>query len=223
MKTKFTKQERLLNHLILHSVDNPHNIGLLTGQSGMILVLTNYARQYKIPQLEMISDFLFDNIRIQVGEITDISFSTGICGICWTIEYLVQHGIMPGPAEDICGNTNELIASCDICNKSDFSLETGLVGLWNCVWARIQGNLLSNLELPFPTNWLSEWLTILTSTPERFPNGSAKHLRAAIKNKLNYIPLDFKQFIKPIKQHDIVNLSLQNGLAGYITLKYLVS
>lgn len=221
MKIRFNREEKLLNRMILHSADNNKAIGLLTGQTGVILVVVRYARQKQHPQLEAVADFLFDNVMKQVEQSVDLSFAYGLSGICWAVEYLVQHGIMPGPAEEICGSMNEAISSISLDKPVDFSLDTGLLGLWHCVLARLQGNLLSGLKTPFPPDWLERWFDVLDEFPEKFPQGSASKLRNLMHGDVEPESLDFRQFIELPKHLDINDLSLKTGAAGYIESKYL--
>ncbi len=207
--------------LIIHSNDIRSCCGLLTGQIGVILVITKYAKKYKIAQFEIAADFLYDNVANHVGYMDDIGFASGLSGICWGVEYLVQNEIMPGPADEICADTDQKIMQTNVKRITDFSLENGLTGLWHYVWARIQGNMLSELPLPFDEQYLTDWLEIIESNPERFPKDAAHRLRSAMTGTLIPDPLDFKQFVKPMASEPDRNLSLADGLAGYITLKYL--
>lgn len=53
----FTKEEKMLNHLILHANDVPSAIGLLDGKMGIALVLAHYARCRKKKNIEHVADF----------------------------------------------------------------------------------------------------------------------------------------------------------------------
>ena len=59
---RLTKEEELLNYLILHSFDYPDEIGLLSGQMGHIIVITRYARQKNHIVLDEVADCLFENV-----------------------------------------------------------------------------------------------------------------------------------------------------------------
>lgn len=222
MKTiQLTTKDRLISSLILYANESPYAVGLLTGKMGLVLVITKYARMEGCSQFEASADFLYEEMRKGITQTTDIGFASGLSGICWGVEYLVQNEIMPGPADEICADTDQKIMQTNIKRITDFTLENGLTGLWHYVWARIQGNMLAELPLPFDEQYLTDWLEIIESNPERFPKDAAHRLRSAMTGTLIPDPLDFKQFVKPMDSEPDRNLSLADGLAGYITLKYL--
>lgn len=223
MRTQIKVREQLISQLVLNSDNRPENIGLLYGQMGFSIVIARYAREYNAIQLETASDFLFRNVANRVANLRDVSFGYGLSGICWGIEYLVQNGIMPGPANELIGDYDTRIMAYDVRRMSDFSLETGLSGLWMYVWARIQGNMLSTLQLPFDEIYLKDWTDVLAKNTDKFPPDSLANLRYALRGKLNVAPLSLHGFVSDVKHREQLktDLSLRSGLAGYITKKYL--
>ena len=218
---KLTKEEELLNYVVLHSFDYPQEIGLLTGQMGLIIVVTRYAREKGLPVLDEVADCLFDNVVRQASAMREIGFASGLSGICWGVEYLTQHGIIPDAGQNICGELDNLIARIDVESFPDYSLETGLLGLWHYVWSRIQGNMQASLELPFADSYLNGWINVLGRRPDKFPKKALINLRSALDGKLNHVPLAIKPFIKTNIEPDLRNLSLATGLAGYVESEYL--
>lgn len=220
MKSKFTRKEQLLNRLVLHSMDNASAIGLLYGQTGIAAVLARYARASGESDFEIVADALIDNVTEKIKGSKDISFAYGISGICWGIEYLIQEGIMPGPGHGICEKADEYVMKTPPYSIEDFSLERGLPGLWHYVWARIQGNMIAALPLPFTERYLSSWYKIVSENPEEFPHGAAERLHMAMEGKLVKMPLSIATFVKLPRRLDENNLSLRSGIAGVIETKY---
>lgn len=218
---KLTKEEELLNYVVLHSFDYPQEIGLLTGQMGLIIMVTRYARKRGLPVLDEVADCLFDNVVRQASAMREIDFASGLSGICWGVEFLTQNGIIPDTGQNLCGDMDNLITERDVDSYHDYSLETGLLGLWHYVWSRIQGNMQSSLELPFSESYLDSWVGILEKTPEKFPENALSNIRSAINGELKPTPLVVKPFIKPGIRLDSGNISLGTGLAGYIESEYL--
>lgn len=218
---RLTKEEELLNYLILHSFDYPDEIGLLSGQMGHIIVITRYARQKNHIVLDEVADCLFENVVSRVSSMRDFGFASGISGICWGVEYLTQHGIITDTGQNICGELDNLIARIDVESFRDYSLETGLLGLWHYVWSRIQGNMQASLELPFADSYLKGWINVLGRRPDKFPKKALINLRSALDGKLNHVPLAIRPFIKTNIGPDLRNLSLATGLAGYVESEYL--
>ncbi len=210
--------------MVLHSMDNPNAVGLLAGQTGVLITIARYARAAGAEELETVADALFENVREKAARMRDISFAYGLSGICWGVEYLVQKGIMPGPADEICSAIDEHIVKFPLTAIEGFSLETGLTGLWQYVWMRIQGNLKGGLPLPFPTEYLAAWLEILETNADKFPPGSGGRLQRAIDGEtLEFTEPEISEFIKLPRKTDPRDLSLRTGIAGQLELRYLSS
>lgn len=215
-----TSARTLLNRMTLHAMDNPSSVGLLTGQMGIILVISQCAKQWEMSILDQSTDFLFDHISNNIGRIVDIGFGSGLSGICWSVEYLVQHDIMPGPANDICEDVDKRIMEADVRRIEDFSLGTGALGLWHYVQARIQGNLSAGLPLPFDSIYLDDWQAMIERNDEKFPEGSLAWLNSALNGTLKPYQLRVTPFIEKFKKRPQINLSLRSGIAGYIATHY---
>lgn len=216
MKTKFSSQESLINYLVLHSMDSPNEVGLFRGQMGYVIALSKYARQHNVPQLETIADFLCDNVFSRAGALRDISFATGLSGICWGIEYLVQEGILDGNAETYCSGVDDQVMRTDVSRVSDFSLESGLGGLWHYVQARLQGNHRANLKVPFDEEYLAKWAEIIERNPTALPLGSKQIIADSLNGTLKPAKISVWQFIEDSSDIPIGNLSLVNGISGYL-------
>lgn len=216
MRTEFSDRESIINYLVLHSMDSPNEVGLFRGQMGYVIALSKYARQHNIPQLDTIADFLCDNVFSRAGALRDISFATGLSGICWGIEYLVQEGILDGNAENYCSEVDGEIMRTDVSRVSDFSLESGLGGLWHYVQARLQGNHKANLKAPFDEEYLAKWAEIIESNPTAFPPGSKQIIADSLNGTLKPTKISVGQFIEDFSDIPTGNLSLVNGIAGYM-------
>ncbi len=217
-----TTEEKLVNRLILHANDGKAP-GLLFGQMGAVLVITEYARKKSKPYFEDSADFIYDSVIHQITEETGLDFATGLAGICWGVEYLTQNGILPGTGDEICNDLDKRIMRLNIKRIDDFSLESGLLGQWAYVSARLQGNIKAGLDLPFDADYLDNWAFILERHADKFPKGAYRWLRNARNGQMEYEPLDFSLFVTPLDSIPEKNLSLFNGIAGYIALNYLNS
>lgn len=215
------QQEDILNRLVLHSLDNPNNIGLFYGQTGYMLVLAQYAQKYNIRYIDAIADALCERIFHRAGEIRDISFANGLSGICWGVEFLVQQGILDGTADGTCSEVDSEIMKTDISRLNDFSIETGLGGLWLYVWSRIQGNYVADLNMPFDFDYIEKWLNVMSKSPTYFPPNSEDRLRSCLLGALQPTPLSLRQFVQEDPIVPNKDISLVNGLSGYIVQTYL--
>ena len=85
----FSCSDRIVHALMLKSFFEPE-MGLYKGQMGIVLTLSEYSRR---KGNEIYFDFSFDlleNIISKVNKGLHFSFSKGLAGIGWGIEYLIQ-------------------------------------------------------------------------------------------------------------------------------------
>lgn len=217
-----SEREILVNHLILNSSAHADNIGLMTGQMGILITVALYSRKYGIPQFENVADYLFENVAKKAAQTENITFAAGLAGIGWGIEYLIYENIMPGTGNDLCRNLDSSVMERDIRRMCDFSLLTGLAGVWKYVEARISGSIVLSLPLPFDMAYLKDWLDLLSYKPEKFPQGRCEWLKGVMESTSAPVVPDIKGLISPHNNPpSISNLCLYDGLAGYIVHKFL--
>lgn len=215
--------KQLLHRLILRAMNIRFVPGLFYGQMGLLLIVAQSCKQWKIPSIDLAADFLFEQIQKQLLNTSISSFAHGLPGICWGIEYLVYHGIMPGPANGVCMEMDKHIMDIDIRRAKDFSVENGVLGIWHYVQSRVQGNLMCSLPLPFDNMYLKDWRNLIEMHEDKFPLNSLEWITSAIDGSLrDSIPLSVRDYIINIDRvPESNNLSLHNGLAGYIATHYL--
>ena len=211
----FTKEEKMLNHLILHANDVPNAIGLLDGKMGIALVLAHYARYSRKKEIEHAADFLVENVMNQLTTTTSIEFANGLSGIGWGIEYLIQNNYMKGCGADILQDIDERIMQVDVTRIKDWSLEKGLLGILHYVLYHLQGANKSELRV-FDKPYLASWLSILKDNEDLH-----KLLQKGLDKEKDFYKSDLHIFIKQQSRVDTKKLSLGNGLAGKIELLML--
>lgn len=211
----FTKEEKMLNHLILHANDVPNAIGLLDGKMGIALVLAHYARCSRKKKIEHAADFLVENVMNQLTTMVSIDFANGLSGIGWGIEYLIQNNYMKGCGADILQDLDERIMQVDVTRIKDWSLEKGLLGILHYVLYHLQGANKSELRV-FDKPYLASWLSILKDNEDLH-----KLLQKGLDKEKDFYKSDLHIFIKQQSRVDTKKLSLGNGLAGKIELLML--
>ena len=211
----FTKEEKMLNHLILHANDVPNAIGLLDGKMGIALVLAHYARCSRKKKIEHAADFLVENVMNQLTTTVSIDFANGLSGIGWGIEYLIQNNYMKGCGADILQDLDERIMQVDVTRIKDWSLEKGLLGILHYVLYHLQGANKSELRV-FDKPYLASWLSILKDNEDLH-----KLLQKWLDKEKDFYKSDLHIFIKQQSRVDTKKLSLGNGLAGKIELLML--
>lgn len=222
MNKIFTKEQKLLHHLILHSHDVPSALGLFDGMTGITLVLAHYARVRKMPLVDNVADYLMEQITDNMTKLDAWDFGSGMAGIGWSIEYLIQNGYMKGCGVSLTREMDERIMSVDIRRLNDCSLEKGIAGLYNYVLAHVQGAILQG-QTAFDRQYLSDWKQLLQSRQEEVPQKDTwcrmeRMLDEALKGRAPY-KLDLLPFIKPMRRVPMELLGLHEGLAGYMELQ----
>ena len=224
MQKKFTKEQRAIHKLIVDSI-GMSDIGLFDGKMGIILSLITYSRKTKHKAIEEVADFLMNQVLESMTNISPLSFSNGLTGIGWAIEYLIQNGYMPGCGADICTDIDNKLMSYDIRRVGDFSLENGIYGWLHYIVAHIQGanrcgkqvfdkmytiNLVSKIKEYSENSTISEEFSNLLAMLIEVLNGATDvykfPLATIIKNDIKF---------------SINDLSLQKGLAGYLITKHI--
>ena len=211
----FTKEEKMLNHLILHANDVPNAIGLLDGKMGIALVLAHYARCSRKKKIEHSADILVENVMNQLTTTVSIDFANGLSGIGWGIEYLIQNNYMKGCGADILQDLDERIMQVDVTRIKDWSLEKGLLGILHYVLYHLQGANKSELRV-FDKPYLASWLSILKDNEDLH-----KLLQKGLDKEKDFYKSDLHIFIKQQSRVDTKKLSLGKGLAGKIELLML--
>ena len=217
---QFTKEQKLLNHIVLHAKDVPAALGLLNGQMGITIVLAHYARTRNNSQIEKVSDVLLEGILQRLTKTTSIDFADGLCGIAWGIEYLIQNGFMKGCGAEILQDVDKKIMERDVLRIEDFSLETGLEGMLHYVLAHLQGANKDGCGV-FDKEYLDAWvkklqkLSLNKTTKEKFEPLFGKLLEA-INGSWTAYSFDLIQFIHHCNDNKL--LSLNGGTAGQLEL-----
>lgn len=222
---RFTREQKLIHHLVLHSHDTPYAFGLLKGKMGIALALAHYARIRNNNYIDKVADFLMEQITDNLTKNEDIGFANGLSGIGWGIEFLIQNGYMDGNSLEICEEIDRRIMSSDIRRMQDMSFDTGIKGLMKYVLAHLQGGL-KNGSVPFDTVYLNDWIGRLRVLCEEQPGDPVwkeglTQLNMLLNERKGNQTLVLKPLIKPMRKCPIKVLGLQDGLAGYIESKLI--
>lgn len=221
-KVKFSKEQKLLHHLILHSNDIP-DIGLFDGQMGIALVVVRYARLRQLPVVETVGDYLVEKIQGNLTKTAPLDFSNGLSGVGWGIEYLIQNGYMEGCGTDICEEIDRKLMERNVGRISDFSLNSGLEGLLHYVIAHVQGANVCGVEA-FDKDYLYDMKMTLALCRKRMKispefGNLINQFEEVIQGATKCYSFELTSFIKKGKVSLCQNLGLQTGLAGYLELQ----
>lgn len=158
------------------------------------------------------------------------SFSNGLSGIGWGIEYLIQHKLVEGESVEISEEIDHKIMETDPKRILDFSLETGFEGLLLYILYHLQGIIKQGTSLPFDSIYLSDIYSVCKNIKNKNVNESLRslldiHINFA-ENKVmpDYEPqvISFATNVLEIDYDNITTypLGLKYGLVG--TLVHLL-
>lgn len=152
----FSLEQRMIHYLMLKS-SSMEDIGLFYGKMGIAIFFFCYG-QYKNNSIytDMGGDLL-DDIWEKLDSGISVSFDSGLSGIGWGIEYLIQHRLVDGEANDICEAIDRKVISIHPGRLEDLSLDTGLEGIRHYVSIRTSGAILRKETCPFSQEYLNDW------------------------------------------------------------------
>ena len=139
-------------------------LGLINGKMGIAIALFRYARLSGELTCGDVGCELLDEIYEHLDSSIPISFGSGLWGIGWGIEYLIQNGYMEGDADEVLKDIDQCAARCiHAYGMSGLSLNNGIVGLGRYILIRIiptflKGDTVSSAFLKEYLIYLIDWL-----------------------------------------------------------------
>lgn len=212
--------EKILSFLIVN-YRYASGIGLMHGKMGGVLFFLLYARHTGITEYEKYAEMLMKDIYREINEVTPVSFATGLCGIGWGIEFLIQNKLIGGDSDEILADIDDKIMERSPLRIKDYSLEKGLGGILFYVNARIKSY---DRKMPFDIKYLAE-LEMKTKTfpiTNHFVNSQINDFKDIMAGHIDYktkaILPDFLFGKIPDQVSNISDcpLGIYNGLTGFL-------
>lgn len=144
--------EKILSFLIVN-YRYASGIGLMHGKMGGVLFFLLYARYTGITVYEQYAEILMEDIYREINEVTPIDFATGLCGIGWGMEFLIQNKLIIGDSDEILADIDNKIMEHSPLRIKDYSMEKGLGGILFYVNTRIKSY---ERKMPFDVRYLAE-------------------------------------------------------------------
>lgn len=218
---------RIRNILMLKSNFIP-DYGLLNGKTGIVLAYAHlYAHTHNNVYYDCMSELL-DDVLNNIHKRMDFGFMSGLSGIGWGIEYLLQNHFVEGEGIEVCEDIDAEIMAFDPRRIMDISLEKGLEGLLHYVLIHIRG---SKDLLPFDKMYLSDLYERMKSLiSDKNPASLTRLVNVYIDWYENQLvpdyPLDIMQFVcSPITDLSSLNssqLGIKDGVAGLLLKQLLI-
>lgn len=189
---------RIANNLIMHT-SYFSNLGLYHGKMGIVLFFAHYARYTNCSIYDDFAGELLDDIFDDIDDELPVNFESGLCGIGWGIEYLLQNRFLEDCSSEILSEIDEKIMEKDLTRISDTSVKTGLKGISYYIYKRINSLDGSLNIVSFDEKYLKGWneLTEIMTIP------TDKDILLEIVETT------------PIRSFEEWKLGINNGCAGY--------
>ncbi len=200
--------QKIINRLILESYFI-REIGLEDGKMGISIFFFVYGRYTNCDVYTTIGEELLDDVLNSLFEYLPIDFATGLCGIGWGIEYLLQNDYIKGDTSIIFEDIDQRVMEVNLCSLKKFSKEATLGGIYLYVVSRVSDAIRNHIKIPFDKTYIDEIIksnSIFISLPvsdwiKLFPLSLEIVLRKCIVTDENYMELP---------------LGLKNGLSGFL-------
>lgn len=207
----FNQEQKKVHHLMYYS-SFEKDLGLFYGKMGISIFFFEYGRYTKCSVYTDFGADLLDKIWSQVHLDIPIHFASGLSGIGWGVEYLIQNEYIKGDSNVICEDIDNKIMQIDLMRLRDTSLYTGLNGILYYISARLQGAVSQKGILPFDTYYINNLFRVKPSLFER-----------NFEKLFSQYPFCLKHFIKSNCDSDdssfSIPLGLRDGIAGELLLK----
>lgn len=130
--------------------------GLWEGKMGMSIFYFLLSRHSSNYWYEEFASELLENVCNNLSLHTPITFSTGLCGIGWGIEFLKQERFIQGNTDEILLEIDKQVMERDVRRITDDSLQTGLGGITAYIRSRQDSRRSTDTYQPFEADYLQD-------------------------------------------------------------------
>lgn len=133
------------------------DLGLYNGKAGIVIFFAHFARHTKQTIYDDFAGKLLDEVYTQIHTETPINFKNGLCGIGWSMEYLLQNNFIDGNSNEVLAGIDEKIMERDPLRICDKSFETGAAGILFYILTRLFSSKRDINDIPFIPLYLENW------------------------------------------------------------------
>lgn len=185
--------------------------GLLDGRLGVVVAIAEYAAKYDIVALRDFCIEATNKCIVALSCNTDTSFSVGLSGIGWALEYLSAANVADVDTSEACRELDRRLMLSNPVRMTDLSLETGLEGVVTYVNAHLCNNRGKQV---FDPGYMEDVKKALANLPEDAPEGLREQsdvFGKLVKGEICRPDMSLLRFVKPSRP---CGIGLQQGLAG---------
>jgi len=226
----FSIEDKQVHQILLRSI-SLKELGLYQGKMGIAVFFSLYSVIKRNVIYNDIAQELIGDIVTKIHKEMPLNLESGICGIGWALEYLIQHSFVEGDSREVCEELDIFIMKEDIRRMNDLTLKGGLGGILGYVLSHIEGVYSQHKIYPFDDLFLEN---LFCFSQSKFPDIRCPQTRHLVERytyfyktkEIQNNPLSVKWIIesanKIYTEEDLVvyPIGLCNGLAGMILNQY---
>lgn len=141
---------------LMHNQYKANKTGLFHGKMGLVIFLCAYARFSKETLFEEFADTLLDEIINKLPQTPLLSFSNGICGIGWGIQYLIEQGWLEGSSSELLADIDQQLMKMDLDKITQEHFPDGMSSLIFYVLSRLQFQEKEKSQIHFHSSYLEK-------------------------------------------------------------------
>jgi len=200
-----------------------NDLGLLHGKMGIAIFFAHYSQKTQNREYKELAENIIEDICENLNCDMPIQLESGLCGIGWGIEYLVQQGFIEGEADEILADIDQKVSTINPMNMTDLSFHNGLLGIAFYVLTRLKSPNRKNSKVPFNEAYIACLYQALHKKELTDSSKISRMISCECSTSANLTScLDFSQ-IPLLNSYPYENKSLgiDKGLAG-VLLKFIL-
>jgi len=230
---KLSLEQHIIHQLLLRS-SLGKEVGLYHGKMGLILCFVHYFRHSGLKVYDDVAGELMDELKAEINTELPVGFASGLSGVGWGVEYLIQNGFAEGDDSlQVCKSIDEKIMEKDPHRIKDYSLDNGLEGILHYVLAHCKGVIAQRQQAPFDGAYLRNLYKAIISIPKE------AELSESFKSLSNAFTAYYEKKTAPDYTFQLLSiievgkiekdklnstlLGLKKGLAGYLLNEILTA
>ncbi|MCC8146272.1 MAG: glycosyltransferase [Bacteroidales bacterium] len=222
--------KRISNHLMLNA-SFTKDLGLYNGKMGIVIFFAHYAKYAESKKIQEFAEILLDEIYDQINWLTPLDLESGLCGIGWGLEYLVQNGFMTGNTDEILEEIDKKVMEYAPLRIQNLTIKKGIGGILNYVYMRLLSSKKKNKKSPFDPLFLEELLKIANKYSQDKKANSIKEIskkyislcNSSAENNGKILLSSVVPLNSVINEIENTALGLENGCAGFGLKKMIES
>jgi hypothetical protein len=160
-KNEINTYLRRISNILLINGSYMKNLGLHTGEMGLVLFFYRYARLTQNEVFLAYSSYLLEKIQNKINQNTPVNYKQGLSGIGATIEYLAQNGFLETSTDDFLEDFDKRIFfTFNLPYLSiDKIADIGYYALWRLSGNSARKDIILKSVMPQIVNVMEEWQT----------------------------------------------------------------